>query len=142
MRKAMLFIAMFALAGSLWGADPFTGTWKLNQAKSKSYPGPTPKDEVIKLQALDNGLKGTIDGIGSDGKPYHVEWSGLYGQDNPPIGDPSADAVLLKRIDANTLECIFKKAGKEFSKWRISVSKNGKTMTATGDGHVVVYEKR
>ncbi len=122
-------------------AAPFTGTWKLNQAKSKSYPGPMPKVEVIKLQALDNGLKGTIDGIGSDGKPYHDEWSGLYGQDSPPIGDPNADAAVIKRIDANTLECVFKKAGKEVSKWRIRVSRHGKIMTAAGNGHVVVYEK-
>jgi len=128
--------------GVVPAADPFTGTWKMNQAKTKSYPGPTPKDEAITLQALNNGLKGTIDDIGPDGKPYHVEWSGLYGRDNPPIGDPSADALSLKRVDANTLECVFKKDGKELSKWRISVSKNGKTMTATGNGHLVVYERQ
>ena len=34
MRKAMLFLAMFALAGSLRAADPIIGTWKLNVAKS------------------------------------------------------------------------------------------------------------
>ncbi len=35
MRKAMLLLSIFGLAGSLWAADPIIGSWKLNIAKSK-----------------------------------------------------------------------------------------------------------
>lgn len=35
MRKAMLLLSIFGLAGSLWAADPIIGTWKLNIAKSQ-----------------------------------------------------------------------------------------------------------
>jgi hypothetical protein len=57
-------------------------------------------------------------------------------------GDPNVDAVSAKRIDVNTLECVFKIAGKEVAKWRISVSKDGKTLTFTAEGIFVVYEKQ
>ena len=39
MRKVMLFLIVFALAGSLWAADPIIGTWKLNISKSKFRSG-------------------------------------------------------------------------------------------------------
>jgi len=35
MRRVMLFLAVFGLAGLLYAADPFVGTWKLNISKSK-----------------------------------------------------------------------------------------------------------
>jgi len=38
MRKVMLSLAFFAMAASLWAADPTIGTWKLNLAKSKIAP--------------------------------------------------------------------------------------------------------
>ena len=38
MRKALLLFAVLGLAGSLYGADPIIGTWKLNIAKSKYSP--------------------------------------------------------------------------------------------------------
>jgi hypothetical protein len=34
MRKTIILIAAFALAGSLWAADPIIGKWKLNVSKS------------------------------------------------------------------------------------------------------------
>ncbi len=37
MRKALLFFAVLGLAGSLWGADPLIGTWKLNVSKSNYW---------------------------------------------------------------------------------------------------------
>ena len=44
MRKLILLLAVFELAGSLYGADnPFIGTWKLNLAKSK-FSGVAPKE--------------------------------------------------------------------------------------------------
>ena len=42
------FLSLFLLAGSLFAADPFVGTWKLNVAKSKHGGGPH-RDEQISL---------------------------------------------------------------------------------------------
>jgi len=44
-RRALYSLAFLLLIGSLSGADPNVGTWKLNLAKSK-YPPPQPKEET------------------------------------------------------------------------------------------------
>jgi len=38
MRKAILFLTVFASSGSLWAADPIIGTWKLSIEKSQHLP--------------------------------------------------------------------------------------------------------
>jgi len=61
MRKTMLFLAVLGLAGSLWAADPFVGTWKLNLAKSKaSNPNLMHKSETIRIVAQENGAIYTL----------------------------------------------------------------------------------
>jgi hypothetical protein len=110
--------------------DPFIGTWKLNAAKSKSTQ--MPKSETIKCEALDNGLE-IIDGIDPEGKAYHIEVpSILDGKDSPIKGFPYLDMHSAKKIDANTILHVAKKAGKELENWQLTVSKDGKTLTWTG----------
>ena len=77
MRKALFLFVVFGLAGSLWAADPFIGTWKLNVAKSKA-PDPSllPKSEVFKNVAQGNLIKTTFDGVDSQGKSFHSEGVG------------------------------------------------------------------
>jgi len=133
MRKAMLLLAVFGLVGLLWAADPFVGTWELRVAKSKLTADPIPKSETAKIEAIDNGLKHTFDGVYADGKAYHQEWSAKFdGKDYSITGDPLSDTGALSRIDANTIECVFKKTGKEVGRYRVIVSEDGKSLTATG----------
>ena len=49
-------------------------------------------------------------------------------------GDPNDDAAYLKRIDANSMERINKKAGKPTTTMHYVVSKDGKTKTVTVTG--------
>jgi len=44
MRKALLLLAVFGLAGALWAQSPFDGTWKTDLNKSQI---PAPKPMVI-----------------------------------------------------------------------------------------------
>ena len=69
MRKAMLFLTVFALAGSLWAADPLIGTWKLNAAKSKARPGASlPKEQTDVCRELDtNQIECVTKSINADG---------------------------------------------------------------------------
>jgi hypothetical protein len=56
MRKAMLWIVVFGLVGTLWAADPFIGTWKRNVAKSTaSNKSVMPTREIMK-----NEIQGDI----------------------------------------------------------------------------------
>lgn len=139
-----------ALNGAL-AADMFSGSWKLNVAKSKYDPGPPPKESVTKIEAVPGGLKFTVDGVDAQGKPTHFEWTTKFdGKDNPVKGDPNRDTAALKKIDDHTFEVVNKKDGKVTTTNRSVVSKDGKTRTVTATGtnakgqkvnNVSVYEK-
>jgi hypothetical protein len=114
--------------------DAFTGTWKLNEAKSKIGPG-APKNTTVVYEAAGDNVKVTIDGTDKDGKPTHNEWAGKYdGKDYPVTGDPNSDARSLTKIDDRTLGFNVKKGGKTTITGRIVVSADGKSRTVTTTG--------
>jgi steroid delta-isomerase-like uncharacterized protein len=118
-------------------SDPFAGTWKLNLVKSKvTDPSVMPKSEIFKIDAIANGIKSTFDGVDADGTAFHAEGSAKYdGKDYPLAGNATeVNTVMLKKIDATTVEWVFKNAGKEVERWRATLSKDGKTNTSTGKG--------
>jgi hypothetical protein len=136
MRKAMLLLAVFGLAHSLWAADPFVGTWKLNVAKSKaSVPGLIHKSETIKIVARESGSTYTFDGVDAQGNSFHGMWSGKYdGKYYPFIGNPDADMKAAKIVSPTELEFVYSKDGKEVAHWRFIISEDGKTIAVTGKG--------
>lgn len=70
MRKTMLLLTVFALAGLLWAADPIIGTWKLNIAKSTfaSNAPPPPKEQSETYRYLSTGeIELTYKSIEKDG---------------------------------------------------------------------------
>jgi hypothetical protein len=134
MHKAMLFLAVFGLVGSLWAAAPFIGTWKVNIAESS--PIPLLKSGIVKIEPQDNGLRVVFDRVGADGKVTHTEYAAKYdGKDHPVTGDPNVDMVALTRIDANAVEAVWNKGGREVGRNRGIVSRDGKTMTVITRGN-------
>jgi hypothetical protein len=142
----------FCFLGSVacFAADPHMGTWKLNESKSKITAGTT-KFTTTTFKNMFGTIKVTADGIGADGKPIHVEWSGKFdGKDYPVTGDPNGDARAYKKLDDRTLEVIVKKNGKVTATARTVVSADGRSRTATVTGttpkgkkfkNVAVYDK-
>jgi hypothetical protein len=133
--------------------DPFVGTWTLNLAKSKYSPGPGPKATTSIYEAAGKGLKITVKTEPASGGPQ--QWSyttNLDGKESPITGNnPNADAVTVKRIDAQTLELVSSKGGKVVATQRNVVSADGKTRTVTTTGtdaqgqkvhNVAVYDKK
>ena len=115
-------------------ADAFMGTWKLNEAKSKISAGSQKNTNVV-YQATGDDVKVTSDGIGGDGKPTHIEWTGKFdGKDYAVTGDPNTDMRSYKKVDDHTLELTAKKAGKVTTTGRIVVSADGKTRTVSTKG--------
>ena len=136
-----------------FGADNNVGTWKLNLSKSKYSPGPAPKSQTLKIEAWgDDGVKYTADGTSADDKPTHAEFQAKYdGKDYPFKGNPDADSISYKRIDANTVEATTKLKGKVTITAKVTVSPDGKTRTVTQTGkdaqggdvnNVAVYDKQ
>ena len=156
MKRRMLVLGAIALMLTVSGAfaaDVFSGNWQVNLAKSKYDPGPPPKGpNFSKIEAMAGGLKFTNDGVNSEGKPTHDEWSGKFdGKDNPVTGSQTRDTAALRKIDDHTLEITSKKDGKVVSKVRLVFSRDGKTRTQTGQGtnakgvktnNTIVYEKQ
>lgn len=133
-------------------ADQQSGTWKMNAAKSKYSPGPATKSLTVVVESDESNYKIDATGTDGEGKPFHVQYSAKFdGKDYPATGIDSADAVSVKRIDANTVESVQKKDGKVLMTITSTVSKDGKTRTSTWRGknaegkevhNVVVFDKQ
>jgi len=134
-RTLALTLAMwFAGVVVCLAQDANLGTWRLNEAKSKISPG-APRNTTVIYEAAGDSVKVKIDGVGSDGKPTHNEWTGKYdGKDYPVTGDPSSDARSLTKIDQRTMGFNVKKGGKTTVSGRIVVAPDGKSRTVTTSG--------
>jgi hypothetical protein len=92
--------------------SPFSGTWKLSLAKSKSTP-PVPKSDVAVVDADENGLKLNDDVVTDKGGSLKISYEAkVDGKDYPVGGDPSSDSVSYERVNANTLKAKSRKLGK------------------------------
>ena len=126
-----VFLAGFAVS---LAADSYMGTWKLNESLSKLSPM-AGKNHTVVYSAAGNDVKVTVDGVGTDGKPTHNEWTGKFdGKDYPVIGDPTSDTRAYKVVDDHTLAMTIKKGGKVTVTGTIKVSPDGKTRTVSTSG--------
>jgi hypothetical protein len=129
-----LAVAACVVAAVALAADAHTGTWKLNEAKSKISPG-APKNQTVVYTNAGENIKVTVDGVGSDGKPIHNEWTGKFdGKDYSVTGDPAADTRSYTRVNDRTLTLTQKKGGKVTTTGRIVVAADGKSRTVTTSG--------
>jgi hypothetical protein len=145
-------IAAFAVLAAFAAGDPAVGTWKLNVAKSRYKPGPAPKTATITFEASGAGIKRTGESVAADGQVASFSYTAQYdGKDYPVTGNPNADTISIKRIDAYTTESTLKKGGKVTTTARRVVSKDGKTLTLTIKGtnaqgqptdNVAVYDRQ
>ena len=136
-RKAVLFnlVALFAAAVVCFAAEDVNmGTWKLNEAKSKISPG-TGKNFTVVYAAAGDSVKITVDGVDSDGKPAHNEWTGKFdGKEYPVTGDPASDTRAYERVNDHTLALTVKKGGEVTMTIRVVVAADGKSRTVTVNG--------
>src|SRR5262249_4762897 len=132
---AVLMLCSITLFGQAPSKNFFAGTWKLNPAKSTYSPGPAPKSQVAKIEAVDGGMKVVSDRVESDGKTTHFEWTAKFdGKDYPVKGDPGRDAVSVKRMGDDTLEITNKKEGKVTGTIRAVYAHDGKSRVETASG--------
>ena len=135
--SALAFMLMTAVMARAQGSDPWIGTWKVNLEKSTYSPGPKPTvPGVVKIEAAPNGMKTTIDGVNAQGQKTHTESVGAFdGKDNPVKGAANPNQTsALKKIDVRTFENQAKVGGKPTVATRVTISADGKTLTATQSG--------
>jgi hypothetical protein len=147
-----LLLVALALSVSAAAADPQSGTWKMNPAKSNYSPGPAPKSITVRIDVDGDNIKLTSEGIDAAGNPTSIEYTAKFdGKAYPVTGVPNADTVTLKRIGTNTVESTVKKGDQVVTIVTSVVSKDGKMRTSTFKGkdaqgndvhNVVVYDKQ
>src|ERR1700730_5439827 len=118
-------------------AYPFTGTWKLNPAKSTFAKGKEVKEltAVATEQGADSAV--TVKGVAAVGKAFSIKYTVPMkgGPINYTESAPAAGTtVVSKRVDANTIESTTTLNGKKVGTTRAVVSKDGKSLTMTHVG--------
>ncbi len=148
----IIVIAAAAVESAAQGADPIIGTWELNVAKSKYTSGRAPKSQTRTYMVAGQVIKASSKGVDGSGKPTSASWTVNYdGRYRPQTGNPDADTLSLKRVDAFTTEFTQKRTGKVVITGTRTISPDGKVMTITTKGttaggqtinDVEVFEKR
>ena len=151
---ALAFAAATVLSlGARTADDSNIGTWQLNVAKSKYTPGPAPKSQTLVIEGWgDDGVTYKSDSVSADGQSAKSEAQVKYdGKFYPVTGNPDAQMVAYKRINANSVHITTQVGGKQNSSGMIVVSNDGKTRTLTLVGtnakgqkidNVIVYDKQ
>jgi hypothetical protein len=141
MRKSLLVWSLLLTAGTWMAAttafagENWVGSWKLNPAKSNFGTVAAVRAQTLTFEATPAGIKLTSEGTDPDGKPMHGGYVSKFdGKDVPWAGNPSADTACPKRVDDNSYENVWKKAGKAVVTAKVSVSKDGKTLTVAQTG--------
>jgi hypothetical protein len=120
-------LGFLAAAAVSLADDPYMGTWKLNEAKSKLAPG-VPKNHTVVYETAGDNVKVTVDGTDKDGKSTHNEWTGKFdGKDYAVTGDPTSDMRSYQKVGDRVLKMTVKKDGKATATGRIIVSADGKS---------------
>lgn len=137
MRKILLLLAVFGLAGSLWAQNPALGTWKLNVAKSKFPPSQQApiKEETMVIRELGDGRgELTLTGTRTDGTPisskvaYPSQGGALEGE----MGEGISAVVTV--IDPSSVCTTYMQNGKQVYMIHGVIDKDGKTMHQTSRG--------
>jgi len=139
MHKIMLFLTVFALAGSLWAADPLTGTWKLNTSKSKYKEGSpnSKKEQVIVVREAGDLFEVTETGIRHDGthiasKFRFPQKGGALMAPKEPLKDqvpvPQGAYFVATVIEPGDLYTTHLQDERQVLVVHLEVAKDGKTM--------------
>jgi len=154
MRKLLVFLSALGLASALYAADSFSGSWKLNLAKSKYEPGPAPKETIITVVEGETLTDVTVTGTDENGKPFATHLT--HPTDGGPVkfvegGPTDGSTESVKQLNANTREITIVQGGKVVATERISLSADGNTMQIVAKGtsssgkpftDVAVYERQ
>lgn len=137
--KVILIVAVALMllhtAADCFAANPHIGTWRFNEAKSKMHAGVT-KNNTITYSEQGERIKATADGTDSDGKPNHSVWVGKFdGKAYPVTGNPYHNAERYSVINDHTAGIEGLQDGKIVWWGTITISKDGKTRTATLHSH-------
>ena len=139
-RKALFWCTLLAFGSTLFAADPFVGTWKLDLAHTTTTPpnptAPQPKQVMLTIKEQGEHRVVTIQGTNADGSPirggFTIPVTG--GPGKVTDGNESYDGLTLKYVSPTTHELIYTKGDKAVATRHVVLSPDAKTMTTTYKG--------
>jgi len=137
MRKLLILLFALGWAGALYAADSFSGTWKLNAAKSKYESGPAPKETTVTVTEGSDITDVTVTGTDGSGKPIATHMT--HPTDGGPVrflagGPTDGSTESVQQVNANTRHITVMQSGKAVRTEQITVSADGKTMRVVAKG--------
>ena len=124
-----------AVGVTVWAADPFLGTWKLNPERSRLMPGQRAERSTMVCEVAEGGYRFTSSNpsippavFRLDGKTYAAPENARFAQS---LG---ADEWSSRRLSANAIEATYFRARRLVGTIRREVSSDGRTFTSTHDG--------
>ena len=149
---ALMVCLMLAFLPARISADPLTGTWTLNLARS--HYGPSAelrKRETFTCEPVGQALKCTIRSVRADGRALVGSFvAALDGKAYSAEGIPEVDQVSLRKIDEFVADATFSNKGKPVFGYRAIKSSDGRSLTfvsvdpvtRTVLGSLVVYDRQ
>jgi hypothetical protein len=148
LRLAKNILPVLVMAGTMLGAD-FTGTWKLNPAKSKLGTRDIAQGTLSIRQIGPDTYASTLDFVTRSGEKRHDESVRICdGKEHPlPAIDASKPATAVCQIGpGSTRKIVERKSDKVIAEMTSTVSADGKVLTNVWkyeDGEVVfVFDRQ
>jgi len=151
MRSTRLLLILLGLAATMFAADPFVGTWKMNPAKSKFKEGAAPKEQTVTIAEAGGNYNVKVTGTAADGSPlalsYTVPTAGGVGK----VEAPGYDGISGKRMGTSEREMTYTKGGKVVYTTHSKLSADGNSLTVHSKGTnplgknvegTIIYEKQ
>lgn len=125
-------VLAFVLPGNSFAAEnPYLGVWRFNEHKSK-IPDGVDRNQTISYVQDGDKIRVTMDGTNVDGTPKHSVWVGRFdGRPYPVIGGPTQNTASYRLIDAHSASIRAFKNGTLMWWGTVTISKDGKTRTAS-----------
>lgn len=133
-KRTMLVAAALWLTASAasFAGSAHTGTWKLNEDKSKMTSGGAKNTTVTYVEEKGDKMKLTVAGVDKDGKATEWTWVGKFdGKPHKVKGSSTADMMSFTTKDDHTNEMTVMKDEKVVMTGVIAVSKDGKSRVVT-----------
>jgi hypothetical protein len=132
MKALAVALALTAIPYTASAADPFVGQFKLNPAKSATSGGQLPPDLTLTIVEEGSNLLVTTSGKTVTGAPISADVLVLPkagGTVKAPAGERNFDSTVVSRKDANTIDMVALQKGKEKTRVKLALSRDGKTLT-------------
>jgi hypothetical protein len=134
MRYTKRILVLLGFAATLFAADPFAATWKMNAAKTKYTMGTAPKEQTVTIAEAGSDLSVKIAGIAADSSKIAIAYTIPAAGGTGKITEGPYDGVSGKRIAPNEREVSYMKGGKAVYTTHSKVAADGNSLSVSSKG--------